>query len=63
MNITSPIVIYLGRTRNEQVDQLRSGAGQILEDIEEVMKLVRSSAGENGEKRVFLPVVAVYSPM
>jgi hypothetical protein len=63
MNVTSPIVISLGRAQREQVDQLRSGAGQILEDIEEVMKLVRLSAGKEGEKRVFLPVVAVYSPL
>ncbi len=63
MNVTSPIVISLGTARNEQVDLLRSGAGQILEDIEEVMKLVRLSAGDNGDRCVFLPIVAVYSPM
>jgi hypothetical protein len=60
MNVKSPIVIDLGKTRDENVDQLRIGAGPIVEDLEEVMRLVRLNAGAEGEKRIFLPVVTVY---
>ena len=60
MNVKSPIVIDLGKTRDEHVDQLRSGAGPIVEDLEEVMRLVRLNAGAEDGKRIFLPIVTVY---
>jgi hypothetical protein len=61
MSVTTPIVVDLGRTRDEQIDQLRSGSGQLVGDIEEVMRLVRLSAEAENGNRIFLPVVAIYT--
>jgi hypothetical protein len=60
MNVTSPIVVHLGRVRKEHIGELRAGAGPIVEDIEEVMQLVRMNADLDGAKRIVLPVVVVY---
>jgi hypothetical protein len=60
MNVASPIVVHLGRVRKEHIGELRSGAGPIVEEIEEVMRLVRMNADVESAKRFFLPVVVVY---
>jgi hypothetical protein len=60
MNVASPIVVHLGKVHKEHIGELRGGAGPVVEDIEEVMQLVRRSTDLEGEKRIFLPVVVVY---
>ena len=42
MNVASPIVVHLGKVHKEHIGELRGGAGPIVEDIEEVMQMVRS---------------------
>jgi hypothetical protein len=66
MSVTTPIVVDLGRTRDELIQQLRSGDGRMVEDVEEVMRLVRLNAGPERRtgperrNRIFLPIVVVY---
>jgi hypothetical protein len=60
MNVASPIVVHLGKVDKEHTGELRGGAGPVVEDIEEVMQLVRRNTDLEGEKRIFLPVVVVY---
>jgi hypothetical protein len=60
MSISLPIVVDLGRTEDEQVDLLRHGGGQILEDVEEVMRVIRRNANPDNGNKIFLPIVAVY---
>jgi hypothetical protein len=60
MNVMPPIVVRLGGARNEHIGALRSGAGPIIEDIEEVMRLVRRNPDLDAPNRIFLPLVVVY---
>jgi hypothetical protein len=60
MSIALPIVVDLGRTQDKHIDLLREGDGQILEDVEEVLRLVRRNANPDGGNKIFLPIVAVY---
>jgi hypothetical protein len=60
MKVTSPIVVHLGKVRKEHIGELRARAGPIVEDIEEVMRLVRMNADLGVANRVVLPVVVVY---
>jgi hypothetical protein len=60
MNVTSPIVINLGRAQKGHVSDLRKGTGPITEDMEETVRLVRLNADPGDGKRFFLPVVVVY---
>ncbi len=59
--VAAPIVVDLGRTDAAKIRQFGDGAGQLVDDVEEVMRLVRLDAGPQGTNRVFVPVVAVYT--
>jgi hypothetical protein len=60
MSVVRPIVVDLGRPSDVQIEELRQGSGLLVEDIEEVMRLVRGAAGADGGNKIFLPIVAVY---
>jgi hypothetical protein len=58
MNILAPIVVDLGEVREPQITELFEEKGQLLEDVSQVLRLVR--AAEKPDDRIFFPVVAVY---
>jgi hypothetical protein len=60
-NVTAPIVVELGKASRAEVAELRRGAGRLVEDVEQVMRLVRSTGISQDENRVFVPVVTLYS--
>ena len=60
MSVTRPIVVDLGRARDAPIDQLRQGGGPLVEDVEEVMRLIRLRADPDNSNRIFLPVVVIY---
>jgi hypothetical protein len=60
MSVTRPIVVDLGKVRNEHLDALSAGSGPLVAEIEEVTRLVCSHPDLDVPKRIFLPVVVVY---
>ena len=58
--IASPIVVDLGRTRGANIRQFSEGVGQLVDDVEQVMRLVRQDAGPQDQTKVFVPIIAVY---
>jgi hypothetical protein len=60
MSVTRPIVVDLGKVREEHLDALSAGSGPIVAEIEEVNRLVCSHPDLDRAKRIFLPVVVVY---
>lgn len=61
MTVAPPIVIDLGRVLGHEIEMLREGRGRLVEDLEEVMRLVRLRANpDDNNTRIFLPIVAVY---
>jgi hypothetical protein len=63
MTVLEPIVVDLGKASDAHVDEIREGTGRIVEDVEEVMRQVRLRVDADGQKRILLPVVAVYRRM
>ena len=59
--VTAPIVISLGRVRDKHVLEFRQGAGPIVEEVGEVMRLVSGRVDLNERKRVLVPIVVIYS--
>ena len=57
----APLVIDLGRIEREDIDQLVSGAGTVLDEVDMAMGLVRQRIDFNGSDRVLLPMVVVYT--
>jgi len=60
MLVTPPIVVDLGKASDDEIDLLMQGEGPLVEDIAEVMRLLRRDTGPQTGERVFLPVVAAY---
>lgn len=56
-----PLVIDLGKLDREDVGELVSGAGKVLDDIDMAMNLVCQHIEVEGDVRVLLPVVVVYT--
>jgi hypothetical protein len=59
--VTAPIVISLGRVRDKDVREFRQGAGPIIEEVGEVMRLVSGRVDLSERKRVLVPIVVIYS--
>ncbi len=60
-NITPPIVADLGSAGKEEIKALRSGGGPLADDIREAMRHIREDVELAGTKRVFVPVVVIYT--
>jgi hypothetical protein len=60
-NIAPPIVVELGKISHGEVRKLREGQGQVAEDVEEAMRLLRQRAGPDRADRVFVPIVVLYT--
>lgn len=61
-NVTAPVVVDLGTAEEQQVRELRGGTGRLVEELEEVLRLVRRDVDSGGGQRTFVPIVAVYTP-
>ena len=60
-DVAPPIVIELGKISHGEVRKLREGQGQVAEDVEEAMRLLRQKAGPDRANRVFVPIVVLYT--
>ena len=60
-NVAPPIVVELGEISHGEVRKLREGQGQVAEDVEEAMRLLRQKAGPDRASRVFVPIVVLYT--
>ena len=58
---TPPIVVRAGKVREKHIRQLQTKSGKVTEDVQEIMRLIRSDSRLEKEYRVFVPVVVVYS--
>jgi hypothetical protein len=60
-NVAPPIVVELGKISHGEVRKLREGLGQVAEDVQEAMRLLRQKAGPDRADRVFVPIVVLYT--
>ncbi|HEY7242860.1 MAG TPA: hypothetical protein VH678_03140 [Xanthobacteraceae bacterium] len=59
--VIAPIVVSLGTARERHLAEFRSGVGRIVDDVEEVMRLVRRTTAPEQGNKVLVPVVVVYA--
>ena len=58
-NVTAPLVVSLGQTCDEHVREFRRGAGPIIEDVGEVMRLVNEEIGRR-DNLVLFPILVIH---
>jgi hypothetical protein len=59
--ITQPILINLGAQKKTKIKDLKKGKGKLWEEVWNVVDETREMLGVNGEGKVFIPVVLIYS--
>ena len=58
--LNAPIILDLGKTKRRNIKDLRQGRGRLVGDIEDAMKEVSSSLGEQANGKQLIPVVLLY---
>ena len=61
ITIAAPIVIDMGEIRHSHVEELLRGGGKVLEETQEVMRLVQLRVAQKNGVRLLVPIVAVYA--
>jgi len=59
-NPSTPVIVDLGKTKRKKIKQLREGRGKLLGDVEDAMREVTTSLGEQANGKELVPVVLVY---
>jgi hypothetical protein len=59
--VRRPLVIDLGQIKREDIDELVSGGGRVLDEVDMAIGLVRERIDFNGSDQVLLPMVVVYT--
>ena len=59
-SVTTPIVIDLGKTRRKRIKALKRGKGKLVDEVRDVVGLVREDLGEEAGGRTLVPVVVLY---
>jgi hypothetical protein len=59
-NVSTPIVIDLGKERRKRIRQLKRGCGPLLEEIEEVLEHVKAGLGPDEQGKQLVPIIMVY---
>ena len=58
--MTQPIVIDLGKQKPKNIKALKNGKGKLWADMLSVVEEVKVMMGEEGNNKVFVPVIMVY---
>jgi hypothetical protein len=58
--VTTPIVVDLGKVRKKRIRELKKGRGKLVADVEQVMEEVRDSLGESAHGKQLVPVVILF---
>lgn len=58
--LNAPVILDLGKTKRKKIKQLRQGRGKLLGDVEDAMKEISASLGDQADGKQLVPVVLVY---
>jgi hypothetical protein len=59
-NLNAPVIVDLGKTKRKNIKRLRKGRGKLLGDVDDAMREVTVSLGEQADGKELVPVVLVY---
>lgn len=58
--LNAPVILDLGKTKCKNIKQLRQGRGKLLGDVDDAMKEIIGSLGDQADGKQLVPVVLVY---
>jgi hypothetical protein len=61
VDVVQPVIVSLGKQRRKRIKQLKRGKGKLMDQVMDVVDEVQQQiASQNGETRVFVPIVIIY---
>jgi len=58
--MTQPVIIDLGKQRSKLIKELKSGEGELWDEVLEVADEVKEMLGAEAEGKVLIPVIMLY---
>ena len=59
-DIQTPIVVVRGKPKSKRIKELKRGEGKLMDEVAEVLELVRSDLGDRLAGKELVPVVLIY---
>jgi len=60
VEVVTPIVVDLGKTKAKKIKRLKRGEGPLMEEIVDVMDEVVEVLGDEVDGKIFVPIVIIY---
>ncbi|MCP4540878.1 MAG: hypothetical protein GY832_27395 [Chloroflexi bacterium] len=60
VEITTPIVVNLGKQRPKRIKALKRGRGKLMDQVGDVLDQVQMSLGDEAEGKTLVPVILLY---
>ena len=60
VEVVTPIVVDLGKTKRKHVKRLKRGEGRLMDEVVEVMEEIVDALGEEVDGKTLVPIVIVY---
>jgi hypothetical protein len=61
IEMTSPIIVDLGRERSRRIKDLKRGEGRLMDEVLEVIDDVGDMLGSDAEDKILVPIILIYS--
>jgi len=58
--MTSPVIIDLGKQKNRSLKNLKKGKGKLWDEVFEVVEEVKDTLGADADGKVLVPIVMIY---
>lgn len=58
--VNAPVILDLGKTKKKNIKRLKRGQGKLVGDVQDAMREVTASLGDQADGKQLIPVVLVY---
>jgi ribosomal protein L7/L12 len=58
--ITTPIIVSLGKKKKKVIKRLKKGRGAAMDEVLDVVEQVQANLGDDAAGKVIVPVVVIY---
>jgi len=58
--VNAPVILDLGKASRKNIRRLKKGQGKLVDEVQDAIREVASSLGDQTEGKELLPVVLIY---
>jgi len=61
IEMTTPIIVDLGRERRRRIQDLKRGEGRLMDEVLDVIDDVGDMLGSDAQDKILVPIILIYS--